>query len=58
MIQNNFDMLQLLKEKQLTWGKAAFLKAQGAVKIEEQEKPLLRVSMEICNNLSNVDIKN
>ena len=57
MIQSNFNMVQLLKEKQLIWGKAAFLQARAADKIEEQEKPFLRVSMEISNTLPKVGIK-
>ena len=42
-------MLQLSKEKQFTWEKAA--KAQKVENIQEQEKPLIKVSMEISTNL-------
>ena len=57
IIQNIFNLLQLSKEKQFTRGKTAFLQAQKAQKIQEQEKPLLKVSMEISKNLPKADLK-
>ena len=50
-------MLQLLKENQFTWRKAAFLQAQKVKKIQQQRKPLLKLSMEISKNLPKIDLK-
>ena len=50
-------MLQLSKEKQFTRGKTTFLQVQKSQKIQEQEKPLLKVSMEISKNLPKADLK-
>ena len=38
VIQNIFNMLQLLKEKQFTWGSPSVLQSQKAEDFQEEEK--------------------
>ena len=54
IIEIIINMLRLSNKKQFTWKEAAFLSAQNAEKIQEQEEPLLKVPKEIPTNLADL----